>query len=242
MYKPKILTFKNKSVRTFDIENEIWWSVVDACGVIGRQTNSVLARVSSNDKRCIVTYNPSPKSLGALRMNVINTPTLIKIIDRVYSPENEDFKRWIIQNVKSYEMPVDLPLADVPKVPTANKTETEKSKTQTVSKTVKSSAEAGLQKAAMLIRIAEHKALPKEEQLRLLNEATRELLGAGLNLKPVEIAVSKIMKSQAIQNNTEIKTGLTVPAFDPEIMNLPEVVGHTKITSFQRNIEENYVF
>ena len=186
MYDVKTLVYNGMPLRIAQIDSKRWWSLTDVCSkALGYvRFNHIRKRLNANEAKTISIKNES--SFGGRRMTFVNEDGLRKILSHVDKPESENFKRWLTTEMK-------IPIV-APSKPSA------KPELQ-----IKPSAEAGLQRAQMLIRIAEHKAVPKDEQLRLLSMAAKELTGKELHFEstePLEV--------------------------DSELMKLPEVTGFIK--------------
>ena len=186
MQEIQTIDYKGLPVRIAYIGSNRWWSLTDVCNkALGYvQFNHIRKRLNADDSKTVSIKNET--GFGGRRMTFVSEDGLRKILSHVYKPEGENFRRWLTTEMK---MPVIAPSK-----PSAE------SELQ-----IKPSAEAGLQKAQMLIRIAEHKAIPKDEQLRLLNMAVKELTGSEFNFENIEPS-----------------------AVDSDVMKLPEVVGFIK--------------
>ena len=112
--------------------------------------------------------------------NVISEPGLYKLAFKSHKPEAKKFVRWVTHTV----------------LPTIRQTGHFGASEPSV--------ESGLQRAGLIIRAAEHKAVPQSEQLRLLSIAVKDLTGTDLNW-------SAPQKCQAVS-----------------LMDLPEVFGVLK--------------
>ena len=97
-------------------------------------------------------------------MNVISEPGVYKLAFKSKKPEAKKFVRWVTHTVlpairrTGHYSVYETPLETEPSV------------------------ETGLQRVGLLIRAAEHKAVPQSEQLRLLSIAVKDLTGTELNL------------------------------------------------------------
>lgn len=156
----KVFNYEENDVRTLIIDGEPWWVLADVCAVLDlSEPHRVAARLDEDEKgrTSITTLG------GAQNMNIVNESGLYSVILRSDKPEAKTFKRWITHEV----------------LPALRKTGSYSLERPAPS------AETGLQRAGLIIRAAEHKAVPQSEQLRLLDMAVRDLTGTGLNLTPV---------------------------------------------------------
>lgn len=183
MQEIQIIDYKGLPVRVAYIDNNRWWSFCDICKKVldYTQFEHIKKKLKSDEHKVVSIKNKN--SVGGRRMTFVNEVGLQKILNFSCKPKAEIFKKWL-------ESKFELP----------NWNDELKPPLQ-----IKPSAEAGIQKAQMLIRIAEHKAIPKSEQLRLLSMAVKELTGSELNFESTEQL-----------------------ADDSDIMKLPEVVGFIK--------------
>lgn len=137
-----------------DFENPRF-CLADVCKVLGLTVKGVVQRL---DKGVISTY-PLETAGGVQEMYFVNEDGLYDVILDSRKPEAKRFRKWITSEV-------------LPSI----------RKTGSYALPGKPSVEAGLQRVGLLVRVAEHKAVPQSEQLRLLNMAVRELTGTELNL------------------------------------------------------------
>lgn len=165
----KVFAYGEQQVRTVFVEDEPWWVLADVCKVLG-QTNprAVAARLDDDELTSLKLTSGGQNR----KMNVVNESGLYSVILRSDKPEAKEFKRWIthevlpsIRKTGSYTTPAWTPPNTVPvSVPVMPELP----------------ADARLKRAELLIRAAEHPALPREEQLRLLNRAAIDLTGMGV--------------------------------------------------------------
>lgn len=190
----QVFDYKGSVIRTTNIGNSRFWKLSDVCSIIGVKTLEVSKKLTLNEKH----YLAIPHLKGGHRTIFISDMTLDKILKEAenYYPEAGNIKNWL-----EVSKPVSRPITDL-SVPKVSKV----SKPQAVKTDL--SIQASLQKAQMLIRIAEHKVVPQEEQFRLLDLATQELMKIGVD------------PSQINQ-----KFSLTTPTNEEDLMKLPEVVG-----------------
>lgn len=176
MEEMKILNYANQDVRMILIDGLPWWVLADVCRVLEIASSwNVSARLDDDEKMTIcLTEGHSGKRGGARKNTVVNESGLYSVILRSDKPEAKAFKRWIthevlpsIRQTGSYEI---APSAD---------------------EGVEPSVEAGLQRIGLIIRAAEHKAVPQSEQLRLLSIAVCALTGTELNLSPTPVSVAR---------------------------------------------------
>lgn len=162
MNEMQVFNYGEQDVRTVLIEDNPWWVLTDVCRVLELGSpHKVAARLDEDERNQI----PVIDSMGRQQAtNIINESGLYSVILRSDKAEAKEFKRWIthevlpaIRKTGSYSMPeVEREL----------------------------SVETGLQRAGLIIRAAEHRAVPQSEQLRLLDMAIRDLTGKGLDLTP----------------------------------------------------------
>ena len=184
MYEIQTLDYNGQKVRITQIEGNRWYSLCDVCKkVLGFVHFEKFSKNLNIDEKKKVSVLNS-RGFGGMQMYFINEKGLLKVLELSGRPEAEDFKRWLTNEVG----------VDFTEIQTNVRS--------------KVSIQASLQKAQMLIRIAENKAVPHSEQLRLLDMAVQELTGAGLNTNEVlsiRQSVEKIVRA--------------------DITDLPEVVG-----------------
>lgn len=121
---------------------------------------------------------------GVQNMTVINEAGLYKLIFASKLPKAIDFSDWVCEEV-------------LPSIRKTGKYFIEKTEPNLEDL----SASAEMQKAGMLIRAAEHKAIPKEDQLKLLNMAVKILTGAELDFtvpKGPQVVVSLMKLPEVI--------------------------------------------
>ncbi len=168
MDEMQVFNYGEQEVRTLLIESSPWWVLVDVCRVLDLSNASQVAARLDEDEKMTLTLNEghSGKRGGARKAVVVNESGLYSVILRSDKAEAKDFKRWITHEV----------------LPTIRKTGGYM--TPAAEAKMQPSVETGLQRAGLIIRAAEHKAVPQSEQLRLLDIAIRDLTGTGLNLSP----------------------------------------------------------
>lgn len=170
----QVFNYGSQEVRTLLIEDAPWWVLVDVCRVLELgSAHKVSARLDEDERTQIPVIDGMGRSQNT---TVINESGLYSVILRSDKQEAKAFKRWIthevlpaIRKTGRYPAPVEEPK-------------------------IQPSVETGLQRVGLIIRAAEHKAVPQSEQLRLLNIAIRDLTGKGLNLTPVEQPVLSLME------------------------------------------------
>ena len=185
----QVLDYNRQKIRIMQIDGRRWWALPDVGRVIGlTRYHNFTNKLSYDDKR-IISVKKQRHSYGSVRLTFISESALYAFLNRSYRPEAVELQTWL-----ESEIGVDFSAVQMIQ------------KVQTSIKNNQSSIQASLQKAQMLIRIAEHKAIPHDEQRRLLAEAVKELTGAGIDF-------------------------ISSPK-EEGIMNLPEVVGfiHEKQT------------
>lgn len=172
----KVFSYGEQQVRTVFVDDEPWWVLADVCRVLGlKESHRVAARLDEDEKmtltRTLVTGQVAQRG-GAQRMIAVNESGLYAVILRSDKPEAKAFKRWVthevlpsIRQTGAYAAPVQSPMNTVP-----------------VAEPVvpELPADVRLKRAELLIRAAEHPALPQDEQVRLLNQAAMDLTGMGV--------------------------------------------------------------
>lgn len=165
----KVFAYGEQQVRTVLIDEEPWWVLADVCKVLGQiNPRAVAARLDDDELTSLKLTSGGQNR----KMNVVNESGLYSVILRSDKPEAKEFKRWVthevlpsIRKTGSYAAPAWTPPNTVPvSVPVIPELP----------------VDARLKRAELLIRAAEHPALPREEQLRLLNRAAIDLTGMGV--------------------------------------------------------------
>lgn len=164
----KVFAYGEQQVRTVFIEDEPWWVLADVCKVLELTTPSRVAERLDEDEKMTLNLAQchSGQRGGAQRLIAVNESGLYAVILRSDKPEAKAFKRWVthdvlpsIRQTGTYaQPPVPVATPVVPELP----------------------ADARLKRAELLIRAAEHPALPQDEQVRLLNQAVMDLTGMGV--------------------------------------------------------------
>lgn len=80
------------SVRTVDIDGQIWWVLVDVCGALGLANPRVVADSLEEDERRKLNLRQGDTW-------IINEPGLYSLILRSRKPEAKAFKRWVTHDV-----------------------------------------------------------------------------------------------------------------------------------------------
>ena len=171
---------EKRPVRTVEVDGEVWFVAKDVCDILelGNVTKALYGL--DDDESTLLKVSHPQNSGKKLDMNVISEPGLYKLAFKSHKPEAKKFVRWVTHTV----------------LPTIRQTGH--------FGTSEPSVESGLQRAGLIIRAAEHKAVPQSEQLRLLSIAVKDLTGTDLNW-------SAPQKCQAVS-----------------LMDLPEVFGVLK--------------
>ena len=165
----KVFAYGEQQVRTVLVDDAPWWVLADVCKALG----------VTNSRNASSRLDPDEKGVhlvdtlrGKQRMTVVNESGLYSVILRSDKPEAKKFKRWVthevlpsIRQTGAYTAPASAPVDPVP-----------------VAAPVVPELSAGvrLKRAELLIRAAEHPALPQDEQVRLLNQAAMDLTGLGV--------------------------------------------------------------
>lgn len=165
----KVFAYGEQQVRTVLSEGEPWWVLTDVCRVLGLKRADSTARKLDDDEKG--THLVSTLR-GKQQVITVNESGLYAVILRSDKPEAKKFKRWVthevlpsIRQTGAYAVSTQAPERTVP-----------------VAAPVVPELSAGvrLKRAELLIRAAEHPALPQDEQVRLLNQAVMDLTGMGV--------------------------------------------------------------
>lgn len=166
----KVFSYGEQQVRTVLVDDEPWWVLADVCKVLGQKNPRAVAARLDEDEKNTVTLTDGIR--GNPRVNVVNESGLYAVILRSDKPEAKAFKRWVthkvlpsIRQTGTYAAPVQPPVSAVPVAEPV---------------VLELPAEFRLKRAELLIRAAEHPALPQDEQVRLLNQAAMNLTGLGV--------------------------------------------------------------
>ena len=166
----KVFAYGEQQVRTVLSEGEPWWVLTDVCRVLGLKRADSTARKLDDDEKG--THLVSTLR-GKQQVITVNESGLYAVILRSDKPEAKKFKRWVthevlpsIRQTGAYDAASAQPTIDT--VPVA------------VPVVPELSAGVRLKRAELLIRAAEHPALPQDEQVRLLNQAAMDLTGLGV--------------------------------------------------------------
>lgn len=96
MNEMQIFTYNDTTLRTVELDGEMWWVLKDVCGVLGIvKPENVAARLDEDEKGTCVMGTPG----GKQNMTVVNEPGLYNVILRSDKPEAKDFKRWVTHEV-----------------------------------------------------------------------------------------------------------------------------------------------
>ena len=167
----KVFAYGEQQVRTVLVDEAPWWVLADVCKALGLTNPRAVAARLDEDEKNTVTLTDGIR--GNPRVNVVSESGLYAVILRSDKPEAKAFKRWVTHDVlpsirqtgaydaASAQAPVDTVPVAAPVVPEL-------------------SAGVRLKRAELLIRAAEHPALPQDEQVRLLNQAAMDLTGMGV--------------------------------------------------------------
>ena len=178
------LDYKGQKIRTTLIDGERWWSLHDV-SIAAETTTKYYAyskKLNDNEKKIVVITHSNKR--GGAKYIFVNESALYNFLNRSYNPKAVEFQKWL-------ETEIGLDFSSIQ-----------------IKEKLNSSIQASLQKAQMLIRIAENKAVPHSEQLRLLDMAAKILTGTGFNTDEV------LKAKQSIEKDAH-----------RDIMDLPEVVG-----------------
>ena len=149
---------EKRPVRTVEVDGEVWFVAKDVCNILELTNPTEALRSLDEDERSTLRISEGTSKLGGNpNMNVISEPGLYKLAFKSKKAEAKEFVRWVTHTV----------------LPTLRQTGH-----FSISEP---SVESGLQRAGLIIRAAEHRAVPHSEQLRLLSIAVKDLTGTELN-------------------------------------------------------------
>ena len=167
MNEMQVFKYEDNEVRTVERNGEVWWVLADVCRVLDIKNPTDVRKRLDEDERARFNLGRQGEA------NIISESGLYKVILRSDKPEAKKFKRWVTHEVlpsirqtgaydaASAQAPADTVPVAAPVVPEL-------------------SAGVRLKRAELLIRAAEHPALPQDEQVRLLNQAAMDLTGLGV--------------------------------------------------------------
>ncbi|MCX4256469.1 MAG: BRO family protein [Oscillospiraceae bacterium] len=169
-----MFNYEERDIRTLLIDDEPWWVLKDVCEVLSLGGSHKVSERLDEDERSLIPL--ADKRGRNQKTTVINESGLYSVILRSDKPKAKSFKRWITHEVlPALRKTGSYSMQDEPAPPP--------------------SVETGLQRAGLIIRAAEHKAVPQSEQLRLLDIAIRDLTGKGLDHTPVaDIQAKSLME------------------------------------------------
>lgn len=188
----KVFAYGEQKVRTVLVENEPWWVLADVCRVLGiANSRNASSRLDDDEKGVHLVDTLR----GKQKMTLVSESGLYSVILRSDKPEAKEFKRWVthevlpsIRQTGAYATPAWSPPNVVPvAVPVAPDLP----------------IETALRRAELLIRAAEHPALPQEEQLRLLNQASVDLTGMGVRAPVAEAPEGARFPAAFLSSNRE---------------------------------------
>ena len=103
----QVFSYKNKEVRTTEIDGETWWVAKDVCDILGI-TVEATRRLEDDEKGLKKIQTPS----GMQDMTVINESGLYTLLMRSNKEEAKPFRRWVtheilpsIRKTGSYSLP-----------------------------------------------------------------------------------------------------------------------------------------
>ena len=186
---------EKRPVRTVEINGEVWFVAKDVCDILEHSNHRMAIQDLDEDEKGVSNVY----TLGGMQdMTVISEPGLYKLAFKSRKQEAKKFVRWVTHTV----------------LPAIRRTG-RFSISESVVEEAEPSADTQLQRIGLIIRAAEHKAVPQSEQFRLLSMAVKDLTGTELSH---ECVISQ--KCQAVS-----------------LMDLPEVFGilkKGKVRSFGR--------
>ena len=156
---------EKRPVRTVEVDGEVWFVAKDVCDILEiKNARDALRQLDADERSNVGITDGTSSKGGNPNMNVISEPGVYKLAFKSKKPEAKKFVRWVTHTVlpairrTGHYSVYETPLETEPSV------------------------ETGLQRVGLLIRAAEHKAVPQSEQLRLLSIAVKDLTGTELNL------------------------------------------------------------
>ena len=175
----QLFNYGDNAVRTIEIDGEVWFVAKDVCDILEIVNARDAIKSLDDDEKMTVanTDGHSGQRGGAQSFNVINEPGVYKLAFKSHKPEAKNFVRWVTHTV----LPAIRQTGSFSFNVSGSQSETEPS------------VDAGLQRIGLIIRAAEHKAVPQSEQLRLLSMAVKGLTGTELDLTPQKSQVLGLM-------------------------------------------------
>ena len=157
---------EKRPVRTVEIDGEVWFVAKDVCNILEIKNSRDAVNELDDDEKMTVanTDSHSGQRGGAQFQNIISEAGLYKLAFRSKKLEAQKFVHWVTHTV----------------LPTLRKTGLFDTSESPLS--AEPSVDAGLQRIGLIIRAAEHRAVPQSEQLRLLSVAVKGLTGTELDL------------------------------------------------------------
>ena len=142
---------EKRPVRTVEVDSEVWFVAKDVCDILDIQNTTQAIQNLDEDEQSMFYIGRQGEA------NIISEPGLYKLAFKSKKPEAKKFVRWVTHTV-------------LPNIRQTGHFGTSEP-----------SVESGLQRAGLIIRAAEHRAVPQSEQLRLLSIAVKDLTGTELN-------------------------------------------------------------
>ena len=178
MNELQLFNYEGQELRTVLLNDMTWWVANDVAKILSLKNIRKNLAAFPDDEQADVTigYTSSNGIVQNRKVLCVNEAGLYRLIFQSRKAEAEKFKRWVfhevipaIRKTGSYTMQKNEPLEE------------------------ELSAAVEMQKAQMLIRAAEHKAIPKGEQLRLLNTAIKILTGKELDFSAMQEEPQKVV-------------------------------------------------
>jgi len=176
MNEMRVFSYGEKQVRTMLIGEATWRALVDVCRAISLTTPSRVAERLGPDEKMTLRLVKGQVGVrgGAPRLIFVSESGLQSILARSNKPEAKKFKRWVTREMvaAARKTAADEPQPSAPSsvVPVATPVVPELPMQERISR------------AGLLIRAAEHPAIPQDEQVRLLNIAVLDLTGMGVKV------------------------------------------------------------
>lgn len=101
----QIFNFDSVTVRTFNLQSEVWFSAADVCAALGISNyRQAVSRLDDDEARVISTDTPSKNQHGEFGtvlqdILVINESGLYSLTLTSRKPEAKRFKRWVTHDV-----------------------------------------------------------------------------------------------------------------------------------------------
>ena len=92
----RVFQFRNRQIRTMQVDGEPWFVAADVCAVLGLANPSQAVSYLDDDERCLIT-NEAWRNNGG--MQAVNEAGLYSLVLRSRRAEAKAFRRWITHEV-----------------------------------------------------------------------------------------------------------------------------------------------